>query len=112
MRRSEDFADVVRSGARRGTQRVVVHLHGATGSEEDTPLVGVVVSKAIGNAVDRNLVNRRLRGLLSSRLADLEPGQRVVVRALPAARGAAGSDLAGARDAAVAGARRRIGAAR
>lgn len=112
MRRSEDFAEVVRSGVRRGTRRVVVHLHGADGSAQDAPLVGVVVSKAIGNAVDRNLVKRRLRGLLNSRLAELEPGERAVVRALPAARRATSAELARDLDAALAGVRRRMGAHR
>lgn len=91
---------------------MVVHLHGPNGSGTDDALVGVVVSKAIGNAVDRNLVKRRLRGLLSSRLGELEPGERVVVRALPGARRAPSAELARDLDAALAGARRRIGAVR
>lgn len=46
---------------------------------------GFVVSKAVGPAVVRNKVRRRLRHLVRERLADLPPGSTLVVRALPAA---------------------------
>lgn len=46
---------------------------------------GFVVSKAVGGAVVRNLVKRRLRHLLRDRLDLLPAGSLVVVRALPGA---------------------------
>jgi ribonuclease P protein component len=49
------------------------------------PLVGFVVSKAVGNAVTRNLVKRRLRHLARERLGSLPGYSVLVVRALPAA---------------------------
>lgn len=47
--------------------------------------VGLVVSKAVGNAVTRNSVKRRLRHLAAACLADTPPGTDLVVRALPRA---------------------------
>jgi ribonuclease P protein component len=44
-----------------------------------------VVSKAVGNAVTRNRVKRRLRHLSLAALPATPPGTRVVVRALPRA---------------------------
>ena len=49
------------------------------------PRVGFVVSKAVGNAVTRNRVKRRLRHLCRPLVDELEDGTVVVVRALPAA---------------------------
>jgi ribonuclease P protein component len=51
---------------------------------ESTPAAraGFVVSKAVGGAVTRNLVKRRLRHLVRQRLSLLPPGSLVVVRAL------------------------------
>lgn len=58
---------------------------------------GFVVSKAVGNAVYRNRVRRRLRHLVAARLEVLPAGSTLVVRALPAAAGwsstALGRDL-------------------
>lgn len=53
---------------------------------------GFVVSKAVGTAVVRNRVKRRLRHLVAERLAGMPPGTRLVVRALPSA---AATDAAG-----------------
>ena len=55
--------------------------------------VGFVVSKAVGNAVVRNRVKRRLRHLALARLPLLPAGARLVVRALPPAAAAAYADL-------------------
>ena len=44
---------------------------------------GFVVSRAVGPAVVRNTVRRRLRHLMAAHLHRLPPGSRVVVRALP-----------------------------
>lgn len=107
MRRSEDFTDAVRGGARSGTRRLVVHLRTAEDAASTAPRAGLVVSKAVGNAVERNQVKRRLRGLLASRISDLHDGDKLVVRALPAARGASSAALAGDLDDALSGARRR-----
>lgn len=60
--------------------------------------MGFVVSKAVGGAVVRNRVKRRLRHLAIPLLTETPPGTRVVVRALPPAARAVdlGGDLNGA----------------
>jgi ribonuclease P protein component len=71
-----------------------------------TARAGFVVSKAVGNAVVRNKVRRRLRHLVRPLLADLPDGTTLVVRALPAAATAAFSALSQDLEAALAAARR------
>lgn len=51
---------------------------------DESALVGFVVSKAVGNAVQRNRVKRRLRAVLAEHTGELKAGSLVVVRALPA----------------------------
>ncbi|SBV28889.1 ribonuclease P protein component [Micromonospora krabiensis] len=66
---------------------------------------GFVVSKAVGPAVVRNRVRRRLRHLVRERLAGLPAGSTLVVRALPAAADASYARLAADLDAALVAAR-------
>ncbi|GHA22855.1 hypothetical protein GCM10010372_23680 [Streptomyces tauricus] len=70
---------------------------------ESTPptRAGFVVSKAVGGAVVRNKVKRRLRHLMRTRVARLTPGSLVVVRALPGAGDADHAQLARDLDAAL-----------
>ncbi|ASO23199.1 ribonuclease P [Actinoalloteichus hoggarensis] len=56
--------------------------------------VGFVVSKAVGDAVVRHRVSRRLRHVFRARLAALPPGTDVVVRALPPAAESTSEQLA------------------
>ncbi|SDJ41061.1 ribonuclease P protein component [Actinokineospora alba] len=65
------------------------------------PRVGFVVSKAVGNAVVRHRVARRLRHLAGARLGTLPPGTALVVRALPPAAGATSAELGQDFDAAI-----------
>lgn len=103
MRRSADFTAAVRDGSRTGRPRLVVHLLAPTERAEPGPsMAGFVVSKAIGGAVVRNRVKRRLRHLVGSRLAQLPAGSRLVVRALPASAVASATELAQDLDAALA----------
>lgn len=55
--------------------------------------MGFVVSKAVGGAVQRNLVKRRLRAISASRLETFPIGSSVVVRALPPAAAATFPEL-------------------
>jgi ribonuclease P protein component len=57
------------------------------------PRVGFVVSKAVGNAVVRNRVTRRLRAIAAPQLGGIPAGVDVVVRALPPAAGASFVEL-------------------
>ena len=60
------------------------------------PRVGFVVSKAVGGAVVRNTVKRRLRALVAGQLATLPQGVDLVVRANPAAASASFTQLSDA----------------
>jgi ribonuclease P protein component len=71
---------------------LVVHaVHAPDGGPETDglgrfgPRVGFVVSGALGNAVTRNRVKRRLRHLAATHAPDTPVGMDLVVRALPRA---------------------------
>ena len=87
----EAFRQASRRGRRTSSRTVVTHLWTPDGDE--LPRVGFVVSKAVGNAVVRNRVKRRLRHLVREQLASLPGGAVLVVRALPAAGAAPSSEL-------------------
>jgi ribonuclease P protein component len=86
----EDFRRCIRAGGRSGGPLVVVHLLVPTPGTPDStagaqPRVGFVVSRAVGKAVTRNLVKRRLRHLVREHLSVLPDAALLVVRAQPAA---------------------------
>lgn len=76
---------------------VLVHVLAPEGEADrsgEPALVGIAVSRAVGDAVTRHRVQRRLRHLLRDRLPGLPVGSRVVVRATPAAAAAGWTELA------------------
>lgn len=104
MTHPADFTAAVRRGQRVGRGHLVVHVlvpSSAVPQSQETqsrespapPRVGFVVSRAVGGAVVRNRVRRRLRHLVRARLHRLPPGALVVVRALPTAATASSKAL-------------------
>ncbi|SDQ39173.1 ribonuclease P protein component [Tsukamurella pulmonis] len=112
MSSSRDFGAAVKGGRRVGRRSIVVHVATATNtspvapseggpglvvSADDpvtpAPRVGLIVSKAVGNAVVRHAVARRLRAAAASVTADLDDGALVVIRALRSASDADANEL-------------------
>lgn len=91
LRRSGDFATVIRSGRRIRVPRLVVHH--LAGRGDAAPVVGFVVSKAVGGSVVRHRVARRLRAQVAQRIELLPAGSATVVRALPQAADADSAEL-------------------
>ena len=118
MRHSADFTLTVRTGIRAGKPSVVGHLlvraDGPGGLAEAEPArVGFVVSRAVGPAVTRNKVKRRLRELMRGYLHSLPGGSLLVVRANAAAAHASHPDLAADLDSVISRLlRRQVGARR
>lgn len=79
--RPGDFRAAVRRGRRIGTANAVLHVLDRGGPEPTR--FGFIVTKAVGGAVTRNLVRRRLRAVGHDLLPALAPGRDVVIRALP-----------------------------
>jgi ribonuclease P protein component len=99
MRRRTEFSAAVRTGRRAGTRALTLHLAPMPG---DSPAhVGFVVPRAVGTAVVRNQVRRRLRHLLRDRLLALPAGSALVVRVGPPAAGYTSAELARALDGAL-----------
>ncbi len=100
----------MRGGRRCGRHDVVVHISApprfvgsgvlqagrpADGSVPDPtgPRVGLMVSTAVGNAVIRHRVARRLRHVASNLVVGVDPAIDIVLRALPGAATATSGDL-------------------
>lgn len=81
--RAAEFRATMRTGRRRSGAMLVTHT---LRTDDSAPArFGFVVSKAVGGAVRRNAVKRRLRALCAERIAAGTAGVDVVVRALPGA---------------------------
>ena len=79
--RPADFRLTIRRGQRVASRLAVVHVinhHNASPTR-----FGFIVGKAVGNAVARNRVRRRLRAVGRELLVELGSGNDVVIRALP-----------------------------
>jgi ribonuclease P protein component len=103
VKRGDEFARAIRGGCRAGRPTLVAHLWAADRDAVEPSVAeartgpsraGFVVSKAVGPAVTRNLVKRRLRHLVADRLDKLPDGAVLVVRALPPAAAAGSGQLA------------------
>ena len=115
MTRSTEFGATVNQGVRAVQPDIVVHARRCGDSDQVGPKVGLVVAKTVGNSVQRHRVARRLRhvaravdglhaqrhpdrgdgqhdeqqdpeGPRDQREVDLDPTDRVVIRALPSSR--------------------------
>ncbi|ATO64996.2 ribonuclease P protein component [Mycobacterium avium] len=96
MTRSTEFDATVKHGTRMAQPDIVVHLRRDSEPDDEYagPRVGLVVGKAVGTAVQRHRVARRLRHVARPLLDELEPSDRLVIRALPGSRTASSARLA------------------
>ncbi|OBB71202.1 ribonuclease P protein component [Mycobacterium sp. 852014-52144_SCH5372336] len=93
MTRSTEFGNTVSRGMRAVQPDLVVHALRSDEPSEPGPRIGLVVSKAVGTAVQRHRVARRLRHVARSLVDELDPADRVVIRALPSSRHAISARL-------------------
>jgi ribonuclease P protein component len=89
--KAEDYRNTVRRGRRTGTGSTVVYVVQRRG--DGVPRFGFIVSKAVGNAVTRNLIRRRLKSVSRSLLDVVNSDVDIVVRALPSAPGVSWTEL-------------------
>lgn len=108
LRLPADFSTTLRSGVRVGRRNLVLSAHLSPG--DACSRYGFIVSKAVGNAVTRNLVKRRLREIGARLLQEHPTGIDVVVRSLPAAAQADWEELVADMEQAFAVAQRRLAA--
>ncbi|MBV2364097.1 ribonuclease P protein component [Streptomonospora nanhaiensis] len=106
MRHSAEFGRVLRSGRRAGREALSVAYLAPGPGPHAPPRVGFAVSRAVGNAVVRKRVQRRLRHLMRARLGALPDGSLLVVRAKPLAASLGHDSLAAQLDGAIASAMR------
>jgi ribonuclease P protein component len=94
MTRSTEFGATVSQGVRAVQPDLVVHaLRSPDECHGDGPRIGLVVAKSVGSAVQRHRVARRLRHVACTVIDELEPADRVVIRALPSSRHAIAARL-------------------
>jgi ribonuclease P protein component len=87
MTRSTEFGATVSQGMRAVQPDLVVHTLRCKDDPTDSgPRIGLVVAKSVGSAVQRHRVARRLRHVARTVIDELDPADRVVIRALPSSR--------------------------
>lgn len=85
MTRSAEFSTTVKQGVRVVQPDLVVYLR-RENSDPVGPRIGLIVGKPVGTAVQRHRVSRRLRHVAAAMVDELDPSERVVIRALPGSR--------------------------
>ena len=98
LRSSSQFSVTIKEGAKKGSKTVVAHVFVPAAQPIATvggPRVGLVVSKAVGNAVVRHGTSRQLRHAAWEVLQQLEiPAcATIVLRALPSSASASYEEL-------------------
>lgn len=97
LHRTADFSRAVRRGRRMGRQDLVVHAFTRDDASSvfsvGEPRFGLIVSKAVGPAVTRHRVARRLRHICAQLLTDVPETADVVIRALPGAADSSSKEL-------------------
>ncbi|MFN0144048.1 MAG: ribonuclease P protein component [Mycobacterium sp.] len=88
MRRSTDFSLAVRNGVRVAQSDLVVHARHDGVPADGVAQIGLIVTKSVGGSVERHRVARRLRHAARTVLSELDPADRIVIRALPSSRNA------------------------
>lgn len=86
MTRSREFGSTVRNGVRAVERDLVVHVQRCEQPNEPGPRIGLVVGKSVGSSVQRHRVARRLRHVARNVVTELDPRDRIVIRALPSSR--------------------------
>lgn len=89
--RGDDYRRIVRSGNRVGGAFCITHA--VSVSPDEPARFGYIVSKAVGNAVTRNLIRRRMKFVTEQLLHEGVAGYDIVFRALPAAATAPFAEL-------------------
>ena len=87
LRSSDEIREVIKTGKRSSNSFATLHY-----LESNTPKFAVVASKALGNAVKRNLVRRRTKAVLAENLNSI-PVIAGVLRIKPAAQAMSFEDL-------------------
>ncbi len=82
MTRSAEFGATVKHGVRAVQPDLVVHVR-RDDVDPEGPRIGLVIAKSVGTAVQRHQVARRLRHVAKAVIPELDPSERVVIRALP-----------------------------
>ncbi|MDH4658144.1 ribonuclease P protein component [Corynebacterium pyruviciproducens] len=112
LTRSDDFRKAVKNGVRAGSHVLVVHAYDRSTdiAREGGPRTGLVVSKAVGNAVVRHRTSRRLRHLAYTAMqgGTMRRTCDYVIRALPAIATAEPKEVAREFDRALAKAHKRL----
>ena len=88
--RQTDFRRAMNKGARVNSANLFISIRN---SKSDTSRFGFVVSKAVGNAVARNLVKRRLREIAAEVITEFPKGLDVVIRPNSASSAASFDEL-------------------
>lgn len=90
LRRRADFDAVMRSGTARSHRILVLRWRHTDRAETR---IGLSTPRAIGGAVVRNRVRRRLREIVRERLGDIGAGYDLLLIARPDAAGASFAEL-------------------
>jgi len=83
VRSGTDFRETMRRGRKISSPVAVVYAR--SGDTTAPARFGIIVSKAVGGAVVRNRVKRRVRAVCAEATPSIPAGSAVVVRMLPAA---------------------------